>query len=146
MSTAVIPNAGSFTTLDTAATPNTGVLRDSQGNIAGAQVSGSEVKTTGTTVSKLSATKTTGFTADATASIWPCDATGGAFAPLLPLANSCPGRMYRFVKIDASANAVTVTRSGSDTIGGGAGTTKALASQDASVTVISDGTSKWLIV
>lgn len=61
-----------------------------------------------------------------------CDATSGAFAITLPAAGTLVSdvdvsRVLIFVKTDVSANAVTVTRAGSDTIN--AGTTHVLTAQ-----------------
>lgn len=65
-----------------------------------------------------------------------CDATGGAFAITLPPANINESRILIIKKSDVSANAVTVTRAGSDTIDGA--TTFALGSQYKFVTLIND--------
>ena len=61
-----------------------------------------------------------------------CDATSGAFAITLPAAGTLVSavdvsRVLVFIKTDSSANAVTVTRAGSDTIN--AGTTHVLTAQ-----------------
>ena len=71
------------------------------------------------------------------------DATGGAFAVTLPPAAELPGWPFRVKKVDASANAVTVTASGTDLIDGAA--TYALAVQYQSVTIQSTGTG-WVIL
>jgi hypothetical protein len=91
------------------------------------------------------ASQTTGFTATASISVkylYPCDATAGAFAPLLPTAAAAgDGATVFFQKTDASANAVTVTRASSDTIDGA--TTVVLSTRYSIVGLVSDGTSKW---
>lgn len=69
------------------------------------------------------------------------NATGGALAPVLPAASAAAGQLLTYQKIDASGNAVTVTRAGSDTIDGA--TTVALAAQWDRVTLFSDGGSAW---
>lgn len=46
------------------------------------------------------------------------DAAGGPRTITLPLASSIPGKMFFVKKIDSSANMVTITRQGSDTIDG----------------------------
>lgn len=70
------------------------------------------------------------------------DATGGAITVNLPAASSVPaGWEFRAEKIDVSANAVTVTRAGADTIEGA--NTVALAAQYNNTRVTSDGVSKW---
>ena len=71
------------------------------------------------------------------------DATGGAFAVTLPPAAELPGWTFRVKKVDASANAVTVTASGTDRIDGAA--TFPLAVQYQSVTVQSDGSAWWVL-
>src|SRR4051794_24480987 len=114
MPTVTIAQATSFQVLDTANTALTGVLRDSSGNIAAAQISGSELKSTGIlTITRAS--KTSAFTADGAATLYSCDATSAAFAATLPPAATVTGRVYSFKKIDASANAVTVTANGAET-------------------------------
>ena len=72
-----------------------------------------------------------------------CDASGAAFDVELPPAASSPGVTIRVKKADASANAVTLTPDGSDTIDGAG--SYALSTQYAGVTVISDGTSWWIL-
>jgi parallel beta-helix repeat protein len=72
------------------------------------------------------------------------DASGGAITQNLPTAASSTGRPYTFKKTDASANAVTVTRAGSDTIDGA--TTFALATQNKYVTLRSNGGTTWSVV
>lgn len=70
------------------------------------------------------------------------DATAGAVAATLPAANAvAPGKAFEIKKMDASGNAVTVTRAGADAIEGG--TTIALAAQFNSAQVVSDGVSIW---
>ena len=65
-----------------------------------------------------------------------CDASGGAFAVTLPPADENPSRILVIKKKDSSANAVTVTRAGSDTIDGN--TTFALTAQYKYVTLAND--------
>lgn len=69
------------------------------------------------------------------------NATGGAFTVTLPLAKDNWRRSIGVIKIDSSANAVTIGRSGSDTINGA--TTQSLASQYSVMEAISDGVSAW---
>lgn len=66
------------------------------------------------------------------------DATAGAFAVTLPAASAVAGQTFWIKKVDASANAVTVTAAGTDLIDGAA--TYPLAVQYQSVTVRSFGT------
>jgi lysophospholipase L1-like esterase len=75
--------------------------------------------------------------------VFRCDATAGAIAPVLPTAAQVAGRTLVFKKIDASANAVTVTRGDANTIDGA--TTKVLASQYDTARFYSNG-SNWDVV
>jgi hypothetical protein len=61
----------------------------------------------------------------------------------LPTAVGCIGRRYTIKKTDASANAVTIATTSSQTIDGT--TTKALSTQYAAYTVQSDG-ANWQII
>jgi hypothetical protein len=74
------------------------------------------------------------------------DATGGAVVINLPAAVFHPGRVLVIKKKDASANAVTPTRAGTDTINNAAATTFALATQDKYVMLQSDGVSAWDVI
>lgn len=65
-----------------------------------------------------------------------CDATSGAIALTLPSAGLNEGRILIIKKTDVSANVVTVTRAGSDTIDGA--TSFPLATQYKFVTLIND--------
>lgn len=74
-----------------------------------------------------------------------CDATSAAFALTLPAAILAPAGMIFVQKIDSTtANAVTITATGTDTIDGLA--TYAISTQFASVLLYSDGVSKWNIL
>jgi hypothetical protein len=72
-----------------------------------------------------------------------CDANGGAFAVTLPNVSGAIGWTTTIKKTDASANAITVTRSGSSTIDGA--NTVVLSAQYRSVTVRCDGTNFHVI-
>ena len=72
-----------------------------------------------------------------------CDATAGAITMTLPSAALVPGRIYVFKRINSGANAVVVDPSGAETIDGAA--THTLSAQWNSVTIMSDGTS-WFII
>lgn len=71
------------------------------------------------------------------------DATAAARTITLPAANAAAGRPihYRVVRLDASANAVTIQRAGSDTFRGGA--TSITVPRSSSVLLVSDGASVW---
>lgn len=92
--------------------------------------------------------QTSGFTAVASISVkklYPCDATSAAFAATLPTAASAAaGAVVFFKKTDATANAVTITRAGSDTIDGA--TTLPLSSRYAVAGLQSDGVSSWNVI
>ena len=143
MASIAIPNSGSVTQADNTASPNTLVLRDNLGGIVGVQVAGSELKTTGMLTLAVSPSKTTSFTVDTTAVLWLCNATGGAIVATLPPVAGLAGRTYWFKKTDASANNVTVTGSGAETIDGS--NTKALTTQYAKSGLVCDG-SQWSII
>lgn len=70
-----------------------------------------------------------------------CNANAGAFVVNLPAASA--RKRLHLKKIDASANAITVTPNGADTIQGAA--TYSLNTQYKSITIYSDGTSTWYI-
>lgn len=72
-----------------------------------------------------------------------CDAAGGAFAVTLPAAATVSGIEYVIKKIDAGANAVTLTGNGVETIDGS--NTYALTAQWQFVRVQSNGAS-WFVV
>jgi hypothetical protein len=61
----------------------------------------------------------------------------------MPTASRMGGREAHIVKTDASANAVTVQRTGTDTIGGATSIT--LAAQGDYAHLTSDGVSDWFI-
>ena len=87
-----------------------------------------------TTVSSLT-------TLNATQGYVLCNAASGAFTLNLPAAST--RKRYHLKKIDSSANVVTITPNGADTIEGAA--TYALNTQYKSVTLYSNGTSTWYI-
>jgi hypothetical protein len=73
------------------------------------------------------------------------NASGGARTVTLPAANALGGRpiQIRIVKNDGSANAVTVQRTGTDTIEGA--TSQLLRYQWDSLTLVSDGFGAWMV-
>lgn len=88
------------------------------------------------------ATKTTGYTAAAGDEYLLCDATSAGFTVALPAATSCVGMELIIVKIDASANLVTVDPNSGELINGAA--THDLEAQYDAICIVSDGTG-WYI-
>lgn len=72
------------------------------------------------------------------------DATSAPVTITLPSALDRGGRQIGVKKVDASANAVTVARSGSDTIDGA--TTQSLAAQYSRLIVISNDNLSWDLI
>jgi hypothetical protein len=87
--------------------------------------------------------KTTTYTATGQDYYIPCDATSAAFTVTLPAATGT-GLVLRFKKTDSSANAVTISRAGSDTIDGA--TTKSLGTQYHVMEIIDRATNAWDIM
>lgn len=92
---------------------------------------------------KIPAAKSATFTADLSAEMYSCDATGVPISAVLPDAPTWTVSPLTFKKTDASANTVTVTPSGTQTIDGAS--SYPLSMQNQFVTVVSDG-SNWLVV
>ena len=94
------------------------------------------------------ASQTANFNVTASISVkylYPCDASGGAFAATIPLAATAgDGATVYIKKTDSSANAVTLARSGSDTLDGE--TSLSLAMQNSAYGLVSDGVDKWYAV
>ncbi|MBO3463821.1 hypothetical protein G7B40_001355 [Aetokthonos hydrillicola Thurmond2011] len=86
-------------------------------------------------------TRTSAYTLTSTDSTIRGDATSAAFTLTLPSSATNTGRMYRIIKVDSSANAITINTTSSQTINGAS--TITLSSQWSSATLISDGTN-WL--
>lgn len=72
-----------------------------------------------------------------------CDATSAAFTVTLPAISGISGRQYTIKKIDSSTNAITIDGNASETIDGT--TTKVIALQYDSITIICDSTG-WYII
>jgi hypothetical protein len=109
--------------------------------IAGTGIFGSTLTTAG----KINAfaAKTAAYTLTATDEVIKADATTATFAVTLPTAVGKTGQEYTIKKVDATANAVTIATTSSQTIDGS--TTYSLAAQWKYVKVISDN-SNWIIV
>lgn len=91
---------------------------------------------------KVVSESTTPYTILATDHFVQIDATSGTITAVLPTAVGIEGVKYSVIKIDVSANAVTLDGDGSETINGAANV--ALAAQFNVVEVISDG-ANWII-
>lgn len=76
--------------------------------------------------------------------LYPVDATAAPVTVTLPLAANYQYKKFCVKKIDASANAVTIAASGSDTIDGDSSVS--LAAQYDSGFLVSDGVSKWFVI
>lgn len=87
--------------------------------------------------------KTANYTVLASDSIVTADATSGAITMTLPTAVGIAGRQYTIKKTDASANAVTVATTSSQTIDGVA--SSALSAQYSFIILVSDG-ANWSVV
>lgn len=87
--------------------------------------------------------KTAAYTITGTDYVILCDATAtGAFTVTLPTAAN-KGQILVIKKVDSTAGAITIGRAGTDTIEGA--TTKSLAAQYNSYTLVANGTSTWYI-
>lgn len=87
-------------------------------------------------------TKTTAYTATLDDYLIRCDATSAAFTITLPAASTSGGVTFVVKKVDSTANAVTVDANAAELIDGAA--TQSLSTQNASYTIICDGT-QWNI-
>lgn len=89
--------------------------------------------------------QTLGFVADASISVkklYPCDATSSGFTATIPLAATAGNGATVFIKkTDASANIITLARSGSDTLDGS--TSLTITVQNGVYALVSDGVSRW---
>lgn len=87
--------------------------------------------------------KTAAYTATDSDRTILCDATSGAFTVTLPSVSFASGLLLTIKKIDASGNAITIDGFSTEVIDGA--TTKALATQWASLSLHCDGTA-WFVV
>ncbi len=87
--------------------------------------------------------KTADYTLTSGDTVVMANATSGNVIITLPVASTVSGYRFYVKRTDASANTVTIARSGSDTIDGA--TSQTLDAQYTSVTVVSDG-SNWFII
>lgn len=115
-------------------------LRDSANGRSLIQASQSGYLQTGGGLRVPVGAKTAAYTVAVTDYYLTGDATTATFAFTLPAATGS-GQVFYFKKIDASANAVTISRAGADTIEGG--TSLSLAAQWNSVGIIDYASGKW---
>ena len=64
----------------------------------------------------------------------------------LPAASAVAGQIYRFTKVDTGTGKLIIARAGSDTMGISANTSMELWFQDNYVDIMSDGTSRWIVM
>ncbi|MCR4329513.1 MAG: hypothetical protein NUV65_03130, partial [Candidatus Roizmanbacteria bacterium] len=91
----------------------------------------------------LISNKTATFTADVAATVYICDATGGAIIANLPTVASAANRIYTFKRINAGANNITVTPNGAQTIDGAAAL--ATVNQYDTIRIIA-GATEWHVI
>ncbi len=83
------------------------------------------------------------YTLGLTDNVLLCDATNAGITVNLPAAAGADGRMFTFVKVDSSINAITLDGDGAETINGAA-TDATMDAQYDSMTIVCDGT-EWFI-
>lgn len=89
------------------------------------------------------ASKTATFTAGKAEGNFSIDTTGGVVVANLPVVSTVTGQFYRFKRVTAGANALTITPNGSDTIDGAA--TFSLPTQWQCLTIFSTGVT-WYVI
>ncbi len=145
MSAKNLMSGSGIVNLDTSCTGDTGVLRDSNGDVLTLANKGGVAQGLSVTgfVKLITNNKTSGFTIDETlaastnGSFYTIDTTGGSVTVVLPLAASSTGRVLSFKKTIA-ANSLILDGNGSETIDGA--TTKTATAQFAAYSIICDGT------
>lgn len=81
---------------------------------------------------------------DATARLWPCDASGGAVTLTVPAGSGVPNYIWDVKKVDSSANTCTLAMTGSDALDGNASTPIRFQNDDLTIQNRS-GSSTWYI-
>lgn len=135
-----IPNLGTTTRADTSATPNTIVLRDSSGNVTHNAVT-ANIETVNS-VNWTTATKAVSYNLGLTETTIFADASAAVRTYTLPTVSGLNGRIYEVMKIDSSANTVTINCADAATINGAA--TKVLSTQYSFARFKTDG-SNWFL-
>jgi hypothetical protein len=96
------------------------------------------------TINLAYASTATGYLMDTTASVLMANASGASITVTLPTSEGIGGRFYTIKKVDATANAVTVSTPTTAQLIDGS-TTQALIYQNTSLDIVSDGQSNWSI-
>jgi hypothetical protein len=140
-----IPAYSSLKTWDDAnATASTLVARDASGNdIAGVRTATGGIVDQGYLALPVSTVTGSTYSMTGNEGVILGNATSNVVAISLPVASTAGGRTYFVVKTDSSGNAVTVGRSGSDTINGSTSAIS-LGSQWSDGSFVSDGVSNWI--
>lgn len=143
---ALYADAAGTLEVDTDASGSTAVLRGPNAEIAGGQVAGSELKSTGIlTLKGTAAPVTTTAMADGTATMIELDATSAAFVETLPALAGVYGRLYIFKRMNSGANLPTIKGNGSENIDG-ANTYVGLTTQYAVVALFASPAGHWNVV
>jgi len=136
-----IPDAGaSARGLVTTGTQTIAGAKTLTGNttISGTLTSSSKTTLSGALVDGTAAISST-TTLSSTSNVVFADATSAAFTVTLPAANEA-GRTIKVIRTNTNGNNLTITRAGTDTI---QGATSVVVSSPTTITLRSDGTSKW---
>jgi hypothetical protein len=91
----------------------------------------------------VAATKTSDATLDASAQMWPCDASSGMVVLTVPAGSGIPYREYDVVKTDPSTNVCRIAMTGSDRLEGAS--TVDLTLENQVITFRHAGSTKWYI-
>jgi hypothetical protein len=152
---ATTSSTGAFTTLSASSAATLNTLSSSGATITGGSINGTPIggtaaaALTSTTLTATSAvampnrTIAASVSAAATDYVVLVNATAGAVTYTLPAASSSANRILIVQKIDASTNAITIVRAGSDTINGA--TSQTISSQYGALMLQSNGTS-WTVL
>jgi hypothetical protein len=129
---------------DGSANPSTLVMRDASGNdIAAIRTATGGIADQGYFSRPVSTVTGSTYSMTGSEGNLLCNATSNTITVSLPLASTASGRDFYIVKTDSSGNAVSVARSGSDTINGSSGAIS-LGSQWSDGSFVADGVSNWI--